>query len=80
MKIARTVWDKGENSVGNLPIVTVPEEPFSPPKDAVYIKFFYNHVPHPDVARLYWGPMSEYNHERRVDLWYKSLETEEYLR
>ena len=59
----------------------VPAEPFSPPKDAIYIKVFYNHVPHPDVARIYLGTLPRYNHERRVDLWFKkSLETEKSLR
>lgn len=59
----------------------VPAEPFSAPKDAVYIKVFYNHVPHPDVARMYFGPRPRALHERRVDLWFKkSLEKEEYRR
>jgi len=57
----------------------VPAEPFSSPKDAVYIDFFHNHVPHPSTTRFYFRLTPNYYHERRIDLWYKSLEKEEYL-
>lgn len=53
-----------------------PAEPFSPPKDAVYIDFFHNHISYPIVWRMYFRVIPNYYHERRIDLWYKSLEKE----
>ena len=51
-----------------------PAKTFSPPKDAVYIEVWHGYYPY------YFRVHPNYYHERRVDLWFQSLETEEYAR